>query len=172
MASGKLVRTAWAALVAGLLAAIACNNGIAGGPSGPPFPFSGPSCSGADLDQNCWDCVDVEGGPAGCITSQCSAYFTCFCACGAADTKCQDGCTPTPACTTCLDAVVHYEALNCGSLCPGAAATLDGGDAASEGGDAAREGGDAAGDGAGAGDSGAAGDGPREAEASADGARD
>jgi hypothetical protein len=128
-----LVRAAAVACVTGVIAALACGGSSIGGPSGPPFPFSGPSCSGADFNQGCWDCVEEEGGPSACFTSQCSAYFTCFCACGASDTKCQGSCKQSPACATCLQGVMEYERTTCGTLCRGIG-TDDAGDATNEAG--------------------------------------
>ena len=133
MARGRIFQAAWAAFVIGIVAAVACGGSGVAGPSGPPFPFSGPSCSGADFNQGCWDCVQLDGGPGACFTSQCSAYFTCFCACGASDTTCQAGCKQAPACTTCLKAVIEYERMTCGSLCRGVGSD-DAGDAGEGGG--------------------------------------
>ena len=127
-----LVRAAAVACVTGVIAALACGGSSIGGPNGPPFPFSGPSCSGADFNQNCWDCIEEEGGPSSCFTSQCSAYFTCFCACQATDTTCQSSCKQSPACATCLQGVIEYERTTCGTLCRGIG-TDDAGDATSEG---------------------------------------
>jgi len=130
-----LIRAAAVACVTGVIAALACGGSSIGGPNGPPFPFSGPSCSGADFNQNCWDCIEEEGGPSACFTSQCQNYFTCFCACGATDTNCQGSCKQSkqsPACATCLQGVIEYERSTCGTLCRGIG-TDDAGDATSEG---------------------------------------
>src|SRR5215469_1769116 len=101
MGKGSLV--APAAVVA-LLTFFACggrtaNIGDAGtgsssgsGSSSGAFPFTGPSCTSAQINTGCWQCT-VDNCNGACVTADCAPFFQCFCACPAGDTQCQNGCT-------------------------------------------------------------------------------
>jgi hypothetical protein len=102
---GAFVRKslAWVALA---LTVLACaSNGTNG--SGPPFPYSGPSCStGDEFSAACWSCVQSNcQALASCINGACSDYFMCFCICPDGSTDCTGSCATdiAPDCQSCLD---------------------------------------------------------------------
>ncbi|HEX8792171.1 MAG TPA: hypothetical protein VF765_14555 [Polyangiaceae bacterium] len=111
-------------------------DGGTGGPNGPSsggFPFTGPSCTSAQIDPGCWQCIvrDCDGA---CVTRDCSAFFQCFCACPAGDTQCEDGCNGghvTSTCQACLDGINTCESGPCKSSCPVTTTACAGADCAS-----------------------------------------
>jgi hypothetical protein len=120
------------------LAAIACGGGTSSSSSssGGGFPFSGPSCppgttqpTGMQGSPACTQCVQTQCS-TGCLASDCSAYFTCSCACNPNDSACAQGCIPklAPACQTCLAGIEGCLFQTCGGACLGG--VFDGGFAA------------------------------------------
>jgi len=53
------------------------------------------------------------------MTQNCSAYFTCFCACAQGDISCYGGCQPkfTSACQACSSSIMSCEQQHCASEC-------------------------------------------------------
>ncbi|HTQ45702.1 MAG TPA: hypothetical protein VMI75_23250 [Polyangiaceae bacterium] len=129
MSKGPLV--APAAVVA-LLAFFACGGRTANiggdggtgsssgsGSSSGAFPFTGPSCTSAQINTGCWQCT-VDNCNGACVTADCAAFFQCFCACPAGDTGCQNSCTGdlTSTCQTCLNGIDNCNSGTCKSSCP------------------------------------------------------
>jgi hypothetical protein len=105
--------------------------------SGYKFPFSGPSCNGGPPGTTtptaCDTCEENTcGGTAGCLSSDCSAYFNCLCACQPSDATCLQGCPqPTAACTSCensIESCIQTAATgSCSSQCGSASSSSSGG---------------------------------------------
>ena len=111
------------------LAAAGCGgrtSGLGGGPDGgggngpAGFPFTGPSCQAPQLPAACWPCLESScGSQIGCFTTDCNAYFTCFCACTPGDGTCAQGCkgSLTAACGSCLDGAGACITQSCQAQC-------------------------------------------------------
>lgn len=102
----------------------ASSDGGADGSSG-AFPFSGPSCSGPAYNLSCWQCVHAScPATESCLTSECSGFFDCFCACPQGGTSCQQSCEGalSTACQSCAVSVTDCQKQSCPAQC-----TADGG---------------------------------------------
>src|SRR5436190_19944426 len=67
------------------------------------FPFSGPSCDpssppaslGPSVGPECSACTGRHcSSVAKCLSSDCGAFFKCYCACGKDDSSCYEKCIP------------------------------------------------------------------------------
>jgi hypothetical protein len=73
-----------------------------GGAGSRSFPFSGPGCTGAAYSDACWTC-QVRNCNAGCLATDCAAYYECACACPASDLdNCSAECAYGQACLSCF----------------------------------------------------------------------
>jgi hypothetical protein len=81
------------------------SGGSGSGSGGNGFPFSGPTCS--NIPGGCWSCLQSNCPNLGCLTSDCSTYLTCYCACALGDQQCYSGCQSdvTPACASCAQSI-------------------------------------------------------------------
>ncbi len=140
LASSPKTSGTWVALLG--LALIACggrttglggtgsSSGGSGGGSGSGsggFPYSGPSCTTATITDACWSCVQNRCPSfVSCVTSDCSAYFGCYCACPLGDATCVQSCQGdlSSACSSCVDAAAQCVGQSCDPAC---AATMTGG---------------------------------------------
>jgi hypothetical protein len=88
------------------------------GSSSGAFPFSGPSCSSATISNACWSCLQGSCPGISCLTSDCSAYFDCYCACPQGDANCAQNCQSdmTPACLSCAEGLGRCTS-GCASEC-------------------------------------------------------
>jgi hypothetical protein len=102
----------------------ASSDGGADGSAG-AFPFSGPSCSGPAYNLSCWQCVHAScPATESCLTSECSGFFDCYCACPQGGTSCQQSCEGalSTACQSCAVSVTDCQKQSCPAQC-----TADGG---------------------------------------------
>jgi hypothetical protein len=112
-------RSALWCVAAGVVALFACSNGNGANGS---FPYSGPSCPPTAQQElsACFGCYEQNCG-ASCITSACSALFSCICSCNLNDESCYQGCIAqgeTPACEQCAQSVNNASCQQaCGSQC-------------------------------------------------------
>jgi hypothetical protein len=118
-----------AALVAALVAVLACGSSSSNSPSGGPggFPFTGPSCppgTQANLTSQtgaCAQCIQSRCDQS-CVVADCSAYYTCVCACPQGDSACQQKCSSsklTASCTSCFAGIEACFFQVCGAVCFG-----------------------------------------------------
>jgi hypothetical protein len=107
------------------------SGGGSGGGSSGGFPYSGPSCSSAQINDGCWQCIENScGSTAGCITSECNAFFTCFCACQPNDDSCLNSCAPLStggSCESCVQSITSCEMQSCQETCSGGMSSGGGG---------------------------------------------
>ncbi len=100
-----------------IVALFACGSGNNGNGA---FPFSGPSC--AQITPGCWGCVE-QNCNGGCITSACSDYFSCFCACASGDQNCYTGCQSKAMTQACLQCAQSVSSQSCTQSCNSACST-------------------------------------------------
>ncbi len=82
------------------------------------FPFLGPSCSLAQFPTACWQCVQGAcPSTEACLTTDCAAYFSCYCGCPANDATCHSSCPQTAACQTCASNVSLCQEKSCAASC-------------------------------------------------------
>jgi len=82
-------------------------------------PFHGPGCMVSDA---CWSCVSNACPGVSCLTTDCSAYVSCDCACNPGDSQCQGSCQSslTSTCTTCIEQLSMCSGVqSCNSVCGG-----------------------------------------------------
>jgi hypothetical protein len=112
--------------------AVACGSGSSSSSQNGSFPFSGPSCppgtqaTGGQATGACASCLESQCSES-CVVADCSAYFTCACACNPGDATCAQGCIGknSQACQSCLGGIAACLLQTCGNACFGG--FLDGG---------------------------------------------
>jgi hypothetical protein len=122
----KSALVGWAT-VAGIGVLVACSSSSTG--STPFFPYSGPSCRpgaqaaaqpGDPASDACNSCEKKNCSmEAQCLTTDCTVYFTCYCACAMNDYSCRSICSPklTQACRTCINSVAQCSQNSCTDAC-------------------------------------------------------
>ena len=123
-------RTFLAVVGAGLAIVLACGGSNSSGGSPAPgggFPFSGPSCppgTQANLTAPSGACAQCYASRCeqSCVVDDCSAYYTCVCACSQGDSACQQQCTTgklNAACASCFAGIEACFFQVCGAACFG-----------------------------------------------------
>jgi len=108
-------------------------SGGSGGSSG-GSPFHGPGCM---ISDTCWSCYESNCPAINCLTTDCSAYVGCACACNPGDQQCANGCQSslTPACDSCVQQVGMCGGVSaCSSQCGSSSGTSSGGGSSTGGG--------------------------------------